>query len=985
MASIERTAYPRLKRAPTPKELQEVYTPTPRETQFAYGAARGPEPLLHILILLKVIQRLGYFPSVYDVPAPIVNHIRQHLSLSPDVQPDVTPRTRYKHHEAIREYLEIIPFGSHARRVCTGAVYRSAHVMDNPADLINVAMEELIKERCELPGFTTLDKLARRIRTLVNRRFFNTVLARLSADEQRQLDRLLTPDDPNHKSTFHYLKEPPKSATLSHMHELQVRFSWLLTIGDVERVLDGIPNAKIKHFAAEARALDAAELRDFTPPKRYTLVLAMLQRARITVRDNLVETFLKRISAIHNRGKQALAELQEKHRAKTERLISVFAEVLQTTENSHADDASFGRRVKDLLVARGGAGVLLDDCESVSAYSGNNYLPLLWKLYKSHRSELFRMVRLLTIKPTTQDRSLMTALDFLLENENRRSEFLKADLDLSFASDQWIRTVLVRQNREIVYNRRHLEVCVFSHIAAELMSGDLCVQGSENFADYRDQLLPWSDCEPMVAQYCPEMGFEATPSTFVEQLRTWLTQTALDVDRNYPDNGQVVISESGEPVLKRIPPKELSQGVRDLENRVLERMPERNIIDVLCNGQHYTSWTRHLGPLSGSDPKLENAVERYIITVFSYGSNLGPAQAARHMRGLVTAHQISFVNRRHVTAAKLDEAIRDVINQYNRLGLPKVWGDGSTAAADGTKFDLYEENLVSEYHIRYGGYGGIAYHHVSDTYIALFSHFIPCGVWEAVYIIDGLLKNKSDIQPDTVHADTQGQSLPVFALAHLLGIKLMPRIRNWKDLKFFRPSKDAIYKHIDPLFDDEVDWELLETHWQDLLQVVLSIKAGKVLPSTLLRKLGNNSHKNRLYRAFRELGRVVRTVFLLRYITDIQLREQITATTNKVEAYNGFTKWVFFGGEGVISENDPEEQEKRIKYKDLVSNIIAFQNVVDMTYALRELKREGYEVAREDVAALSPYLTRHIKRFGDYYIDLGNAPQPLDSDMSVPV
>ena len=54
---------------------------------------------------------------------------------------------------------------------------------------------------------------------------------------------------------------------------------------------------------------------------------------------------------------------------------------------------------------------------------------------------------------------------------------------------------------------------------------------------------------------------------------------------------------------------------------------------------------------------------------------------------------------------------------------------GKRAAADGCKFDTYENNLLSEYHIRYGGYGGIAYHHVSDTYIALFTHFIACGVW----------------------------------------------------------------------------------------------------------------------------------------------------------------------------------------------------------------------------------------------------------------
>ena len=43
-------------------------------------------------------------------------------------------------------------------------------------------------------------------------------------------------------------------------------------------------------------------------------------------------------------------------------------------------------------------------------------------------------------------------------------------------------------------------------------------------------------------------------------------------------------------------------------------------------------------------------------------------------------------------------------------------------------------------------------------YIALFSHFIACGVWEAVYILDGLLKNKSTLQPDTLYADTHGRS-----------------------------------------------------------------------------------------------------------------------------------------------------------------------------------------------------------------------------------
>jgi TnpA family transposase len=75
-------------------------------------------------------------------------------------------------------------------------------------------------------------------------------------------------------------------------------------------------------------------------------------------------------------------------------------------------------------------------------------------------------------------------------------------------------------------------------------------------------------------------------------------------------------------------------------------------------------------------------------------------------------------------------------------------------------------------------------------------------VWEAVYIIEGLLKNDFDIQPATVHADTQGQSLPVFGLAALLGFELLPRIRNWHDLIFYRPDARARYQHIEALFGD---------------------------------------------------------------------------------------------------------------------------------------------------------------------------------------
>jgi TnpA family transposase len=977
MASIERTAYPRFTPTPSSKDLLSLYTPTEEEMSFTQQATRSATHQLTCLVLLKTFQRLGYFPRLSDVPVTIVQHLRSVLHCGEDLSVGFPePRTLYRHHRLIREYLGVTAYSAAACHVAARAIYEAAQTMDNPADLINVALETLIKERYELPGFSTLDRLVRRIRTLVNRRFFLTIFQRLAAADCTRLEELLVVDPRLHRSPYNRLKQLSKRPTLTHLQDWLTPREWLLTLGETHEPLTGLPPIKLKHFAAEAKALDVAEIRDFTPPKRYTLLLCLIHRMRTQTQDHLAEMFIKRMNTLQHRAKEELEDLRTQHQEQTVELVSLLADVVTICETPLPDE-DLGHTVRTLVTAHGSSSQLQEACEAVVAYNSDNYHPLMWRFYRSHRRTLFRFLHAFTFVSTSQDQSLVSALRLLATQHDRRSEWLTEPVALSFASERWQRTVQRMHNGERRVNRRHFEVCVFVHLAAELKSGDIALIGSEAYADYRDQLLPWATCEPLVADYCRQAELPTTAQAFVTQLRSWLDIAAQQADTAYPTNSQLVIDAEGKPLLKRSSASVLRPSTKALEAALLSRMPERNLLDILANVVHYTNWPRHFGPLSGSDPKLDRPEERYILTTFAHGCNLGPTQAARHLRGAVSAHTLSFVNRRHVNTPKLNAAIRDIINAYDRFPLPKLWGSGHTAAADGTKYELYDQNLLAEYHIRYGSYGGIAYHHVADNYIALFSHFIPCGVWEAVYIIEGLLQNTSAIQPQTVHADTQGQSTPVFALAHLLGIKLMPRIRNWQDLILYRSAPETTYKHIDALFTGVIDWQLIETHWQDLLQVVLSIKAGKISSAMLLRKLGNDSRKNRLYQAFRELSRVVRTVFLLQYLSDPHLRQQITDRTNKVEAYNGFAKWLFFGGEGIIAENDPEEQEKMIKYNDLVANAVIFHNVVDQSRILAELIAEGFPVQREDVMALSPYLTLHIKRFGDYILDLSILPQPL--------
>jgi hypothetical protein len=358
--------------------------------------------------------------------------------------------------------------------------------------------------------------------------------------------------------------------------------------------------------------------------------------------------------------------------------------------------------------------------------------------------------------------------------------------------------------------------------------------------------LPWAECVLRLPAYCQALQCASTATAFVAALRERLREVAQRVDAAYPANTALTIDEDGTPHLKRLPAQPVPDDLATLEALVKARLPERHLLDVLKNVQYWVGYTRHLGPPSGADPKLTDPMLRYIFTVFGYACELGASQTARPTTSPISRQILRRLNAQHITTPKLEAALRDGIAEYPRFELPFLWGSGQAAIADGTHIALVEKNLLGAHHVRYGSFGGIAYHHISDTYIALFSHCIAWGVWEAVYLLDGLLKNLSALRPHTLFADTHGQAEPVFGLAALLGITLMPRMRTWNDVTFYRVDRATPYTHIDAWFTQVVDWDVIERHWHDMMQVVLSIQAGTVLPSMLLQKLGVYSRQSSL-------------------------------------------------------------------------------------------------------------------------------------------
>ncbi|WP_043634677.1 Tn3 family transposase [Chromobacterium haemolyticum] len=984
MASIERTAYPVFARSYGPKELKQYFSLQEDELEWVKTKSSSATLRLGLAVLLKCFQQLRYFPPLDDIPSSIVDHIRAFFGYSDRVQLDYAIKnTLYRHMTAVREYLQVTPaYGRAAAAAAKETAYVTAELLDQRVDIINVVIDELVEQRFELPAFRTLDELAERAHAEVQGRIYSTVFSRLTTECRESLSVLLQTDALQHRqSEYNELKKSAKRSTRKHLEMLVDHLTWLESLGNMDGVFAGVPDTKIRHFAAQAQAFDVSELRECADSKRYTLMLALIHRMQVRARDQLTEMFLRRVAAIHKRAKEELEQIQSKQRGQAERLIGTLDQVLAILERE-PDNATAGSKIREYLVPAGGINQLRLSCAQVQATSGNNYLPLVWKHFKSHRAVLFRLIDLLDIAPTSQDTALVDAIDIIKTYQDKhRIEWIDEEVDLSFASDRWRKLLLQTLGQGIGVNRRTLEICVFSYLADELRSGDLCVAGSEEFVDYRTQLLPWEECEPLLPAYCKKIGLPSSAEAFVTGLREWLTDTAQKLDDKFPlCRGDVALTANGEPVLRKASPREIPPSAISLQNTLTQRMPTRHILDVLANIEHWMHFTRHFGPLSGNEAKLKQAAERYLMTIFAMGCNLGPSQAARHLaNNNVSAHMLSFVNRRHLSLENLETALRELNEVYLRLDLPKLWGDGKTVAADGSQYDFYDDNLLAGYHFRYRKMGAVAYRHVANNYIAVFRHFIPPGVWEAIYVIEGLLKAGLSVEAETVHADTQGQSATVFAFTHLLGIKLMPRIRNWKNLLLYRPDKSIKYQHINRLFDETVDWSMIEKHWQDLMQVALSIYSGKISSATLLRKLGSYSRKNRLYFAAQQLGNVVRTGFLLEWVGSRELRQEVTANTNKIESYNGFAKWLSFGGD-VIAVNEPDEQQKRLRYNDLIASALILQNTVDMMRTLRVLEREGWNISAEDVSFLSPYLTGHVKRFGDFNLKLKRAPEPWIQD-----
>lgn len=181
---------------------------------------------------------------------------------------------------------------------------------------------------------------------------------------------------------------------------------------------------------------------------------------QVRTRDQLVTMYLKRIGLIHRNAKQRLQDLHDQQRAMSETLIDAFADVIEQTEatNSLAQeekDAALGKHVRQIISANGGAEKLKMDCQMLQAYHNNNYLPLLSPNYRHDRTMPFRLMTQLRVRSTTKSQTLIQALDFIKEHQNKQGSHVPSEISIDFAGPRWQTLTQEKVDGEVMFNKHH--------------------------------------------------------------------------------------------------------------------------------------------------------------------------------------------------------------------------------------------------------------------------------------------------------------------------------------------------------------------------------------------------------------------------------------------------------------------------------------------------------------------------------------------------
>lgn len=831
-------------------------------------------------------------------------------------------------------------------------------------------------------------KIDRHIRSAMHRfekQLFKSIQSQLTKTTIDALDEILVDNDidgdemiaqedgESDAIRLRHLKQNLRGVKLKHIEFELNKLQCLRNITLPVDVLSELHSNILEKYYSRIFASLPGNIREFVPESRYPMIVLFCYVRRQKITDYLTDFLVKLIDKIKSSAekqinKQILLEVK-KVDGKFD-ILGVLADATAGSPKGVIENEIYPKVSQATLKA------LANELKHRGKWYQNEVHTKMRSLYShGQRTELLTLLQALEFKHTNTDesRSLVDALQFIVEHRDIDDYFYPESLKVPLKAlpSDWKSRVCEKMKGVEKINRMNYEIGILEELSKQLGYKGVWVEDGHRYR-HPQKDLP-QDWEARREYYYKLLGMPLGADEYIRRLEQRVDQGLQDLNENLPQNNKVKVLETlgGRIKLSPSEPQAPPINLNMLHREINQRWSNITMLDILKEVDLQLEFTDQFQTIaSRKSVDRERNRKRILLCLYGIGSNIGLKRVCGANQE-ISYSELRYTKRRFINKANVKAATVQVINQIFEIRDPKWWGEGTTGCAcDSTKISVWDENLMSEYHVRYREYGAMIYLHVDKNATIIHSRLKTCSSSEVGAMIQGVLEHDTIMEMDKTYMDTHGQSVLGFAFSAALGFELLPRLKNINTQKLFYSShkKKAAYPNLTTILKGAIQWKHIRDQYDEFVKHVVALKIGLVSPDVLIKKFSRDNYNHPLFKALMEIGKTEKTIFLCKYLASEALRIEIHEALNVVEMINSTMSFIFYGKLGEISTNNRDDQELGIACLHLLQVCMVYINTLIIQSVLSDPKWDQL-LTEEDKRALTPSLYGHINPYGLFPLD----------------
>lgn len=878
-------------------------------------------------------------------------------------------RTLTRYQNEIRSHFNVKPFTEETKKTLIQYLTRICFTSKNDEVIKQEALSYCTQNQIEFPHDVIIKECLRVAKKNKETELFENINYVLSDHHKKHIDEVvLSPKDQN--SHLQFLREDSGATNRLGIDQEIERLNLIKQLPfNALHFLNKI-NPRIRYFYRRRLFTDTPErTKRRLPFSRHGLVMLFCHHRHQECLDNLTQHLLNLILKIKKKVIQKEKKLQHECVNNIEHLNTLYemAEIARDHPKEIIEKAIYSsipiENIHHIIQHKDIKTHIKKDARfSFSKSYSSFYRPLIFKILEH-------------INICSNDPLYIKALHFIKEQAAESCEFYHEEMPVDLANlvSLQAQKYIKQQNEQNISRiyKKIFEIEFLKNLRDKLRHKEIWIEGSFKYRNPSEDFP--SDFNEKREAYYKELDLPLAASDFTQLLKERMSNSIKTFDDNLPQNPYVqIIIKKGKPWIKLSPFEKQPDPptLIRLHEAIFEKWNFTNLLEVLNEVDFRERLTSSFSTV-GNRHILDHETirKRMILCLFGIGTNTGLKHISSACRGVVSFEELRHIYRFFMNKDDLREAIARAVNAIFRIRDPLIWGESTTAcASDSTQFGSYDQNLMSQWHPRYHANGVMIYWHVTNQHICIYSQLKTCTSSEVASMLQGLLSHEAKIDIQSQYVDSHGKSLLGFAISHFLKFDLLPRYKQIGNQKLYKPSDDFNVTNINNIMTRSIDWELIESQYDEMVKYIVALKKGIATADTLIRKFASSNYKHPTFQAFIELGNAVKTIFLCRYLNSVELRQEINAGLNVVENWNGANNFVYYGKNGEMKSNSHEDQEISMLCLHLLQLCITYINTLFIQDILKSPDWKN-KLTKEDLRALSPLFYQHINPYGTFEVD----------------